>query len=657
MPVPIVFFSFLWLLLPVAAGYAQTTAFEEDFTGAIPPDGPSGWVLGSGWKTGATTPSSGSGGNNLEHSGSSAANAVTPGFSLDGAGLATLTYSVRRTSSYDRANLRITASIDGRATFPIVVLGAGSALPAAIGNYRDISVPLPSSLLDQSSVMLRFEGLGGTRSSANIRIDDISVIAYATAGIASGTLQFSERSGSLISGSGDHTIDVPLSLDLTALPGVKGIQFDVRWLLGQLRLGDIVRGDAVSDNVSWTLRYDASGSNLRVVLLGQGFAALPSGRYDPLVTLQLRADAVTVSRNDTLILSNVVGAQALSDGADAGIEVGAAKYALTVRPPVPVFSVSSSAFDVGNVHVGASDSVLVRVKNTADQADLYVTNTTSDNPLFTVRPRSGTVAPGDSMDVYVRFSPSSTAFGRQQTRIFFAHNGDNSPSSVSITGKGRGGRGDAEGDGSVDVMDVVHAIDFVLARLGATPMQVAAVDLFPFPAGDNALDVRDLTVLSQAVVRGQWPDDVLLPMDTVPAGKTGDAIAHMERIDEGEDRYVLRLQYDTPMRGFQFIASSPAPGASVYTSTDSRVVLESGYDEMRGEVRIVGYVADGEALEAGVMDIVLSGPVDSPRYATLIDKARNRIVGPGTSSHIATPRRFQSGYACTAAVSESILCL
>lgn len=625
MSLPVVLFSFFWLLLPVGAGYAQTTAFEEDFTGAMPPDGPTGWVLGSGWKTGATTPSSGSGGNNLEHSGSSAASAVTPGFSLDGAGLATLTYSIRRTSSYDRANLRVTASIDGGSTFPIIVLAAGAAVPAATSSYRTIFVPLPSSVLDQSSVVLRFEGLRAS-SSGNIRIDDISVVAYSTTGIASGTLQFSERSGSLISGSGNHAIDVPLSLDLTALPGVKGIQFDVRWLLGQLRLGDIVRGDAVSDNVSWTLRYDASGSALRVVLLGQGIAALPSGRYDPLLILQFRADAVTVSQNDMLVLSNAVGAQALSDGADAGIVVGAAEYALTVRPPVPVFSVSSRAFDVGDVHVGASDSVLVRVKNTADQADLQVTNTTSDNPLFTVRPRSGIVAPGDSMDVYVTFSPSSTAFGHQQAMIFFEHNGDNSPAIVSITGKGRGGRGDAEGDGSVDVMDIVHAIDFVLARLTATPVQVAAVDLFPFPAGDDALDVRDLTVLSQAVVRGQWPDRVLLPMDTVPAGKTGDAIAHVERINGEEDGYVLRLQYDTSMRGFQFIASSPAPGTSVYTSTDSRVVLESGYDEMRGEVRIVGYAADGEALEAGVMDIVLSGPVDSPRYATLIDKARNRIA-------------------------------
>ncbi len=625
MPASIVLFSFFWLLLPAVAGYAQTTAFEEDFSRAVPPDGPAGWTLGSGWKTGTTTPSSGSGGNNLEHSGSSASSAVTPGFSLNGAGFATLTYSIRRTGAYDRANLRITASIDGGTTFPIVVLGAGTAVPAAASSYRDVSVSLPSSLLDQSSVTLRFEGLRAN-SSGNIRIDDISVTTYATGGTVSGTLQFSERNGSLISGSGDHAIDVPLSLDLTALSGVTGIQFDVRWLLGQLRLGDIVRGDAVSDSVSWTLRYDASGSNLRVVLLGQGIAALPSGRYDPLLTLQLRADAVTVSQIDTLVLSNAVGAQALSDGADAGIVVGTAKYALTVRPPVPVFDVDSRDFDVGDVQVGGADSVVVRVKNTADQAELQVTNITSDNPLFTVRPRSGMAPPGSSMDVYVRFSPSSMAFGYQQAMIFFEHNGDNSPDSVSITGKGRGGRGDAEGDGSVDVMDIVHAIDFVLARLTATPAQEAAVDLFPFPTGDDALDVRDLTVLSQAVVRGQWPDGVFLPMDTVPAGKTGNAIAHVERIDEGGGRYVLRLQYETSMRGFQFIVPAPAPGSLVNASTDNRVVLGSGYDEMRGEIRIVGYVADGEALEAGIMDIVLSGPVDSPRYATVIDEGRNRIV-------------------------------
>ncbi len=619
MSAPISLFALLWLLLPVAVGYAQTVVFEEDFTES-PPDG---WALENGWSIGATTPSSGSGGNNLEHAAARVANAATPDFSLGGAGFALLTYSVRRTGAYDRGNLRVTASVDGGVTFPVVVLGAGSAAPEAASRYREITVALPPALLGRGLVRLRLEGLGASKSG-NLRIDDIRVTSYATAGAVRGALQFSEQTGSLVSG-GD-SIHVPVSLNLTALAGVTGVQFEVGWRGRHVRLHNVLRGEAVSDDGSWTLQYTVSEGALKVVLLGQGIAALPSGRYDPLVTLQFRAGLVTTARNDTLVLSNVVGAQAVSDGADAGIAVGASKYVLTVRPPLPEFSVSSSIFDVGDVHVGEVDSVRISVKNTADQANLHVTNIASEHPLFTVNPGSGMVAPGDSMDVYVMFAPSPTVFGQQEARVHFNHNGDHSPKTLFITGRGRGGRGDAEGDGAVDVMDIVHAIDFVLARRMVTPAQTTAVDLFPFPAGDGALDVRDLTVLSQAVMRGQWPDGVALPPETMSSGKSGSALAHVQRIRQGETRHFLRLEYDAAMRGFQIIAPAPEAGVSVAASADPRVVLGSGYDAERGEVRIIGYVADGEALEPGAMDIVLSGPVDSPRYATLIDRERNRIA-------------------------------
>lgn len=619
MSAPRALFALLWLLLPVAVGYAQTVVFEEEFTES-PPDG---WTLENGWAIGATTPSSGSGGNNLEHAGARVANAVTPGFSLNGAGFALLTYSARRTGAYDRGNLRVTASIDGGVSFPVVALGAGAAAPDVASLYQDITVALPSALLGRSLVILRFEGLGASRSG-NLRIDDIRVTSYAAAGVASGALQFSETRGSILSGS--EEIDVPLSLDLTSLPGVTGLQFEVRWERGSLHLQGVARGDAVSDDGSWTLQYEASGGALKAVLLGQGIASLPSGRYDPLVTLQFRADLVTVARNDTLALSNVVGAQAVPDGADAGIGTGVSEYVLTVRPPLPEFSVSSSIFDVGDVHVGEADSVRIPVKNTADQADLHVMRIASEHPLFTVNPSSGMVAPGDSMDVYVMFAPSPTVFGQQEARVHFEHNGDHSPRTLFITGRGRGGRGDAEGDGTVDVMDIVHAIDFVLARRMAAPAQTTAVDLFPFPDGDKALDVRDLTVLSRAVMRGQWPDGVALPPETASAGKAGDALAHVQRIKQGETRYALRLEYDVAIRGFQIIAPALLPNVSATASADPRLTLGSGYDDARGEVRILGYVADGDALEPGAMDIALSGPVDSPRYATLIDLNRNRVA-------------------------------
>lgn len=618
MSAPPALFALLWLLLPVAVGYAQTVVFEEDFTES-PPDG---WTLEPGWAIGATTPSSGSGGNNLEHAAARVANAATPRFSLTGAGFALLKYSVRRTGAYDRANLRVTASADGGATFSVVVLGAGAAAPEATSRYQDVTVPLPSALLDRPVVQLRFEGLGAS-ASGNLRIDDIRVTSYATAGVVRGAMQFSEARGSLVSGG--EEIDVPLVLNLTALPGVTGVQFEVGWEMGAVRLQHIARGDAVSEEGSWTLQYETSEGALKAVLLGQGAASLPSGQYDPFVTLQFRADPVPVARNDTLVLSNVVGSQAVSDGADAGLGVGLAEYALTVRPPLPEFSVPASIFDVGSVHVGEADSVRVPVRNAADQADLHVTDIASAHPLFTVNPRSGRVAPGDSMEVYVMFTPSPTVFGQQEARVYFEHNGDHSPRIVWITGKGRGGRGDAEGDGAVDVMDIVHAIDFVLARRMATPAQTTAADLFPFPAGDDTLDVRDLTVLSQAVMRGQWPDGVLLPPETASAEKAGGALAHVQRIERGEARYALRLEYDDAIRGFQIIAPALSPGVSAAASENPRVTLGSGYDAARGEVRIVGYVADGEALAPGALEIALSGPVESPRYATLIDRDRNRI--------------------------------
>ena len=629
MRVPISLFALPWflllsllllsLLLPVAVGYAQTVVFEEDFTEA-PPDG---WTLESGWTIGATTPSSGSGGNNLEHSAARIANAATPDFSLTGAGFALLTYSVRRTGAYDRGNLRIAASIDGGVTFPIVVLGAGAAAPEATSAYRDITVALPPALLNRPIVTLRFEGLGASKSG-NLRIDDVRVTSYATAGTVRGALQFGEQRGSLVSG-GD-SIRVPVALNVTALAGVTGVQFEVGWRGGHLRLHNVLRGESVSDDGAWTLQYAASEGALKVLLLGQGIAALPSGRYDPLVTLQFRADLVRTARNDTLVLSNAVGAQAVSDGADAGLGIGTSEYVLTVRPPQPEFSVSSSIFDVGDVDVGEADSVRVQVKNAADQANLHLTNIAAEHPLFTVHPNSGMVAPGDSLDVHVMFEPSPTIFGPQETRVYFQHNGDPSPEIVYVTGRGRGGRGDAEGDGAVDVMDIVHAIDFVLARRVATPAQTTAVDLFPFPAGDDTLDVRDLTVLSQGIMRGQWPDGVALPPETPSAEKAGSALAHVQRIDQGGARHLLRLEYDAPMRGFQIIAPVSKAGVSVMAPPDSRVMLGSGYDAERGEIRIVGYVADGEALPPGAMDIVLSGPVDSPRYATLIDRDRNRIA-------------------------------
>ena len=63
-------------------------------------------------------------------------------------------------------------------------------------------------------------------------------------------------------------------------------------------------------------------------------------------------------------------------------------------------------------------------------------------------------------------------------------------------------RGDVNEDGTVNIGDFVATIDVVLEVSDYND----AADLYPFPAGDDLVDVRDLNVLGRAILAGEWPD-------------------------------------------------------------------------------------------------------------------------------------------------------
>src|SRR5690606_33541517 len=104
-------------------------------------------------------------------------------------------------------------------------------------------------------------------------------------------------------------------------------------------------------------------------------------------------------------------------------------------------------------------------------------------------------------------------------------NGVTVADTLTVDGIGEGGRGDAARDGVVDVVDLVQALDFVLLRTAPDSLQQRSSDLFPFPSGDGAIDVRDLTVLSHAIVNGIWPDSVAIPVIPSTAGGSNALIA------------------------------------------------------------------------------------------------------------------------------------
>ena len=58
-------------------------------------------------------------------------------------------------------------------------------------------------------------------------------------------------------------------------------------------------------------------------------------------------------------------------------------------------------------------------------------------------------------------------------------------------------RGDADGDGSVDIADVTTLIDILLS--GETALQTADCDQ------DGSINIGDLTALSDYLLNGTWP--------------------------------------------------------------------------------------------------------------------------------------------------------
>lgn len=613
----LLFFLGWMVFVPTVA--AQDTLYFENFDSVVAPEAPVGWTLGDGWATDAGVQSSGSGENNLRHNGNSTEAADTPTIDLSGATGAVLSYLARRTSSYDAANLRVLASVDGGATFPTVLIPAGTAVGGT--SYDSIGVALPASMVGSPSLVIRFEGFGLNTSSSNARIDDItltstteppppdpSALAFATAASQAN--------------SGDAGIQIPLRLELHPEEGLQGLQFRATWDVTGLHLIDVIRGSAVADAVNWTLDYEAADQQVDVVLLGQGTSSIAQGTYDPILTLVFDSDPAEVTQIGAVRLQSVVGALAGPEAGDARVFPGD-DHSLTLTGGQASIAVSSTSLDFGMVEAGTVDSMLLTISNPDGEMDLEINSIASSNPLFGIQPTSANIPSSGSAEFYVTFAPSFTEFGRQTGELVIHHNADGDSTIVHLTAKGHSGRGDADGDGMVDALDVVHAMDFILGRLMPAPVQVTASDLFPFPAGDLAIDVRDLTVLTQAIAHGQWPDDVSLPIEEAPTSLVASGMARVVISPGSDEQTDVHISHDVPLRSFQIVFASDRDISKGIQIEGMSTV--SGYDARRGEVRVLAYKPDGSAVAPGTLAMSVSGEIGLPRFTSAVDDQRRRI--------------------------------
>ena len=168
--------------------------------------------------------------------------------------------------------------------------------------------------------------------------------------------------------------------------------------------------------------------------------------------------------------------------------------------------VDTGVFDLGTARNGETRTREIAVRNDGGTEPIQIASVTSSNPLYSVSPGKATIAPNGSAVFVVTFAPLSAAPGNQRTVITFQHDGQNSPTTVEAVASVAAEEGDGNGDGRVDVVDLVQLNRFVKGKKTPTGDEMAALDMAPFPGGDGKLDQNDVSVLSQAIVLGVWPN-------------------------------------------------------------------------------------------------------------------------------------------------------
>ena len=578
----------------------ESTFYLEDFDGVTPPALPFGWVDTSAtWVTSSSVASSGSGGNNLTIAGTQSASVQTPEINLTGLTSGTIEYLARRTSTYPQDSLLVLASVDGGATFSITLLDLGNALPGTDGSYETISMAVPAELLGESDVIIQFTAFGGTTSGSNIRIDDVQVFGEGDATAGNSVFGFSTEASSLDQST--SLVEVPVFLDYEHAESLQGVQLNMTWDVPELIVNALVPGDAVTNTTDWSLTFNNEGTELDVILLGNDGASLSQGVYDPLFLIEFSLPETTSSLEAALTLNSVIGSLAVATGDDAGLILGQQTHTITLDPGDAGFSPDATELDAGQVAVDNTSEVTLTVSNTGN-TDLVISDVVNPNALFSLAPTTTTIAPGLSESFIISFTPSFTEFGTQSTTLTFQHNAEGGSTDIVVTGTGTGGRGDASEDGAVDILDLVLGIDYALGVIVPGETQLASTDLFPFGAPDGGIDVRDLTVLSQAVLTGEWPDGLPLPVAPAAssvAGKGANAAIIQPVVSEtGSTLYLLS---ELPVRAVQLTITMDTPLEEPRLPLDlhSDLTAQWVYDAWAGELRMLAVRMDGGVLDAG----------------------------------------------------------
>ena len=136
----------------------------------------------------------------------------------------------------------------------------------------------------------------------------------------------------------------------------------------------------------------------------------------------------------------------------------------------------------------------------------------------------------------------------------------NSSGDETITVANRTSKGDINFDDHIDVLDLLVLVDHITGRNLLSGSQFTAADLYPYPAGDGAVNVQDLSLLQSIILTGRYPDSTRIMKFAPPVAEVNHSLGTRSPAQGPDARVtiqaagsgiVIRLQNAVPVRGMQ----------------------------------------------------------------------------------------------------------
>lgn len=203
-------------------------------------------------------------------------------------------------------------------------------------------------------------------------------------------------------------------------------------------------------------------------------------------------------------------------------------------------------------------------------------------------------------------------------------------------------QGDVNGDGSIDILDLIKVVDHIIGRDSLNASEFARADIAPWPNGaqfpnpDGFVNVQDLSVIQNIILTREYPSGVVLNKSSLFANNgtslhKDEAAKTKVMVYMTKEGISVKLNSDEAIRGAQ-LEFGNISGNTGNMVIDSR--LGGGfYNQSNDKLRVLLYDQSGKAvLDAGEnfmanIPFTLGNPNDISVDKVILVNANNQKIG------------------------------